>query len=344
MAHTVQWLMVVTALTLSVRAGAARATWPTDGPLGPVSVIRYDWLDQARQRPVPVKVYYPRRGRGRWPVIVFSHGLGGTREGYAYLGRYWAGRGYVSVHLQHVGSDDSVWRGLGPRRAWRAMNRAAADPRNAVNRLLDVRFILDRLGGIHRGRGPLAGRLDLGRIGLAGHSFGAFTTLAAAGQTFIRHGRAYSFRDPRLRALLALSPPVVRRRGDYHRQYGSITLPCLHMTGTLDHSIIRGGARARERRIPYDHMTKADQYLITFQDGDHMIFAGVRFKYLPPSPHAGKDPRFRRLIALASTAFWDTYLRGDRRARAWLTGGGLKRLLGRDGRIEMKLGTRSSGR
>ena len=39
-------------------------------------------------------------------MIVFSHGLGGTRDGYEYLGRHWASYGYVSVHLQHKGSDD----------------------------------------------------------------------------------------------------------------------------------------------------------------------------------------------------------------------------------------------
>lgn len=337
MAHIVARLLVAVALSLAAQVGTAGASWPVDRPLTPVSVKRYDWLDQTRGRRVPVKIYYPRLGRGPWPVIIFSHGLGGTREGYAYLGRFWAGRGYVSVHLQHPGSDDSVWRGLGPLLAWWALNLAAKDPKNAWDRIRDVSFVLDRLAVLNRSPGPLSGRLDLKRIGLSGHSFGAFTTLAVGGQTFFRQGVGYRLADQRIKALVALSPPVARRRGDYHRQYGSIRLPCLHMTGTLDHSPIRGGARARERRIPFDHMSGADQYLITFQDGDHMIFAEARFRYGPRRPYAGKDPRFRRLIALASTAFWDAYLKGDRRARAWLIGGGLKKLLGREGRLEMKL-------
>ena len=67
------------------------------------------WQDSRRQRQVPVKIYYPADGAGPFPVIIFSHGLGGSREGYQYLGRHWASHGYVSVHLQHLGSDQAVW-------------------------------------------------------------------------------------------------------------------------------------------------------------------------------------------------------------------------------------------
>ena len=45
------------------------------------------------------------------PVIIFSHGLGGSRDGYEYLGRHWASHGYVSVHSTHIGSDTSALKG-----------------------------------------------------------------------------------------------------------------------------------------------------------------------------------------------------------------------------------------
>src|SRR5437879_2469655 len=73
-----------------------------------VAATKFDWKDDRRSREVPVKVYAPRSDKGPFPVIVFSHGLGGTRDGYEYLGRHWASHGYVCVHLQHHGSDDSV--------------------------------------------------------------------------------------------------------------------------------------------------------------------------------------------------------------------------------------------
>src|SRR6185369_13262736 len=81
------------------------------GPFA-VAVTRYDWVDAARNnRPVPVKIYAPEKGAGPFPVIVFSHGLGGSREAYEYLGRHWASHGYVVAHVQHEGSDDQVWKG-----------------------------------------------------------------------------------------------------------------------------------------------------------------------------------------------------------------------------------------
>ncbi|HOQ62231.1 MAG TPA: hypothetical protein PKZ08_16505, partial [Vicinamibacterales bacterium] len=93
-----------------------------------IGVLVQDWVDANRQRTVPVKIYYPKSAEGASPVVVFSHGLGGTREGYEYLGRHWASHGYVSVHVQHQGSDDSVWRNVRPAGRLQAMRDAAGDP------------------------------------------------------------------------------------------------------------------------------------------------------------------------------------------------------------------------
>jgi predicted dienelactone hydrolase len=148
-----------------------------------VGQVLYDWRDDTRSRDVPVKIYYPKGEGKALPVILFSHGLGGSREGYAYLGRHWASYGYVCVHIQHMGSDESVWKGQA--QPMESMKKAVADPQNALNRPLDVHFVLDRLEKLQGEEGPLKGRMDLTRVGMAGHSFGAYTTMAVAGQTFI---------------------------------------------------------------------------------------------------------------------------------------------------------------
>jgi predicted dienelactone hydrolase len=300
-----------------------------------VETVKYEWKDTKRDREIPVKIYYPKTGSGPFPVIIFSHGLGGTREAYEYLGRHWASHGYVSVHLQHPGSDDDVWRNAEPAERMQAMRRSAANPQNSLNRPVDVSFAIDQMTKLNREAGPFKGRLDLNRIGAAGHSFGAYTTLAVAGQVFVGplvDGRTLA--DPRVKAAIPMSAPVPTHKGQLDRVYGSIRIPCLHMTGTKDNSPI-GNTPAEDRRIPFDHIRGADQYLIIFKDGDHMIFSGRgRLQ------GGEQDEKFQALIRESTLAFWDAYLRGDPKAKAWLANGGFESVLGKSGTFEKKLKTR----
>jgi predicted dienelactone hydrolase len=122
--------------------------------------------------------------------VLFSHGLGGSREGPAFLGEHWAGRGYLAVFLQHPGSDESVRKDVSPGQRLRAMEQAAS-ARNFLLRARDVPAVLDQLERWNRSPGhPLVGRMDLGRIGMSGHSFGAVTTQAVSGQSFSWIGSA----------------------------------------------------------------------------------------------------------------------------------------------------------
>ncbi len=68
--------------------------WPRPDP-GPraVETVSYEWTDGTRKRVVPVKIYFPTKVEPPAPVIVFSHGTGGSREGYGYLGKFWASHG-----------------------------------------------------------------------------------------------------------------------------------------------------------------------------------------------------------------------------------------------------------
>jgi len=77
--------------------------------------------------------------RRRWCCC--RHGLGGTREGLAYLGEALAAAGYATVHLQHAGSDAAIWQSASDTRA--AMGGAAMNPAAAVAQLGEVVFALD---------------------------------------------------------------------------------------------------------------------------------------------------------------------------------------------------------
>ena len=306
---------------------------PEPGAKFEVKVLREVWLDANRQRQIPVKIYYPTEKKEPAAVIVFSHGLGGSREGYEYLGRFWAENGLISVHLQHPGSDEEVWKGK--KQPLAEMKKAAANGMNAVERAKDVSFCLDRLEALNREEGPLKGLMDMEKVGMAGHSFGAHTTLLLAGQLIILpQGRELSFADKRIKAAIPMSAPVPANRKNLDKIYSQVRIPCLHMTGTLDDSPI-GETKAEERRIPFDHINGSDQYLVIFNGGDHMIFSG-RPRLAQPAGRGQKDREFQELIKELSLSFWRAYLLGDREAERWLKEGGAEKMLGDLALFELK--------
>ena len=74
------------------------------------------WHDSVRNRDVPVRIRMPG-GTGKAPVILFSHGLGGTVQAGTVWGEAWAEAGFVVIHLQHPGSDGPAVRAVGFRGA-----------------------------------------------------------------------------------------------------------------------------------------------------------------------------------------------------------------------------------
>ena len=324
--------LVMTATILATRADGQvldllppqlRKAFQPDG----IATAEYNWLDPLRRREVAVKVYYPANIPGPLPVIVFSPGLGRSRDDYAYLGEYWASRGYISVHVQHPGSDDAVWKWkLQP---MKALREALEDPLNTVDRCRDLAFVIDQLVRMHVQNMPLGLRLDVGRIGVAGNDLGAQAALVLSGQAL--HGRI-TRADPRVKALLAMSPPAPPAKVPLDEAYKQIHVPCLYMTGTEDDGLV-GTTRAEHRRQAFDNTSAAAQYLLTFRGADHSIYSGHR---LDPIKSL-RDGMYQRLICISSTAFWDAYLKDDPNATAWLLGGGLERVLQGDGRLEKKL-------
>jgi predicted dienelactone hydrolase len=328
--HRLIFLPLLVALAQCLAPAVNAASYEPPSPSQPVAIVRYAWHDPDRDRDVPVKIYYPEKGGGPFPIIIFSHGLGGSREGYEYLGQHWAGCGYVSVHLQHLGSDDAVWKNAEGAARMTELAKAAADIRNAVNRVHDVSFAIDETLKLNAAAdSPLIGRLDTANIGMAGHSFGGWTTMAIAGQTL--GPTAISAADPRVKAAIQMSAPVPRLERERDRAYEKITVPVFHMTGTHDDSPI-GDTKAAERRIAFDKMNGADTCLVIFNGADHFAFSGHVFG----ARKKEQDTQFHPLICAGSTAFWDAYLRGDVGAKEWLYNGGFAKLVGTNGAFEKK--------
>lgn len=240
------------------------------------------WRDERRSRDVPVHIYAPAGSDRKWPVVVFSHGIGEDRDSYSYAGRALAQNGFLAVHVTHAGTDKAVLK-----RGYLKLYRATKDPENWRNRPLDISFVIDQIGK--------RDDADMTRIAVAGHSAGAFTAFAVAG---VRAATGDILRDDRVRVIVALSMPKIP-----DLSYDDISVPVLNITGTCDSSIIYR-TKPADRRVPFDRTHAANQYLVTIDRVNHNTFSNAT------------DPK-HELIMQLTISFLNAWMLDDATARAW---------------------------
>lgn len=275
--------------------------------------------DKDRHRSIPIRVYLPTETAPA-PVVLFSHGLGGSRAASPYLGRHWSARGYAAVYLQHPGSDESVWKDE-PAATRKAALQKAANLQNFLLRTADASSVIDQLETWNRQKGhPLHGRLDLKRLGMSGHSFGALTTQAVSGQQTA--GNRRSFTDPRIRASVIMSPSAPKN-GTPDRAFSQVKIPWLLMTGTKDSSPI-GQTDVQNRLSVYPALpSDGSKYEVVLDKAEHSAFTDRAL----PGDREPRNPNHHRSILALSTAFWDAWLKDDPEARRWLDGDGPRSVL-----------------
>lgn len=297
----------------------------TAGPYDPLALAvpptkaKFEWTvhDDQRNRDLPVRVFLPTSTPPA-PVILFSHGLGGTRDTCTYLGEHWSRRGYAVVFVQHPGSDESVWKGLPMRDVMAAMKKAA-NGKNLLLRCEDIAMVLDQLKVWNDAKEhECSGRLDLEHIGMSGHSFGAMTTQVVGGEQLPLLGAKYT--DVRIDAALALSPSVPKGMAAA-RAFGNVQIPWMLMTGTEDVSPI-GDQDAQSRQQVYPALpTTIDRCELVLFGGTHGAFTDRAVR------GQSRNDNHHRVILALSTAFFDANLRGDAAAKAWLAGDGARSVL-----------------
>lgn len=290
------------AALLAVAVTATLAAPPARAQSASPAVIDFDWVDPARSRPVPARLHWPAdvAPGSRVPLIVFSHGLGGSRRGYSYLGRYWSARGIASLHVQHAGSDSSLWAG-NPLAVVDRLQRAAHES-EARARALDLRFALDRMLS-----GPHGAQLDRRRIVAAGHSYGANTALLAVGARVMRDGRWIEAPDPRFAAAIVISAPPFYGEPDLASVLGKITVPTLHVTATKDVIQIPGyHSPAADRLEVFNAIATPRKLLAVFEGGSHSIFTD---RSLTGGP--ALNPKVKLATAELTLAFLDLVFDGN---------------------------------
>src|SRR5258705_6300260 len=108
-------VLVVAAMAAACASQPKAAAPPAPGPVAPpaaelarsgISVVLeadVTLTDSSRSREIPVHVAYPE-GAGPFPVIVFSHGAGGSGLTYKALAHFWATHGFVVLAPTHADS------------------------------------------------------------------------------------------------------------------------------------------------------------------------------------------------------------------------------------------------
>jgi len=280
------------------------------GPF-PVAVRTASLADAVRQRPLAIEVWYPATDayagqdladptrdayevlpglpaihqdavrdavprRGTYPLIAFSHGFGGQRRQSTFLCTHLASHGYVVAAVDHTGNTtlDVMQAILGARRGG-----SVPDPLETVRefialRPLDVRFAIDRV--LDGTAGGVEALIDPSRIGVTGHSFGGWTTLAVVAQ------------DPRIRAALPLAPAggsnafVGNPLGEALDFDWRRDVPTFFLVAERDSVLPLSGMHELLER------TRATKKMVVLKNGDHMHFcdraeeAHEMFRAMPP--------------------------------------------------------------
>jgi predicted dienelactone hydrolase len=330
------WACVLVASASGHPAGGAEATSEVtapppyklaDGSYQVEQARNITLHDPKRDKDLLVTATYPK-GDGPFPMIVFSHGAGGAGDTRMPLVRFWASHGYVILAPTHADSI-ALRRGKEPDvNMGGVMRKAMADGEGWKNRARDVSFVIDSLGEIQEKVTALKGKLDAKRLGVGGHSYGAYTSqLIAGAKVALPAGvEATTLADERPRAFLLLSPQGRGQMGLAANSWEKIARPMMAMTGSRDRGAT--GQGPEEKLEPFKLAPAGDKYGVLIRDAYHMSFLGrtsdidggaaaLTLLMSPGIAETDQAAVFNQ-IKVATIAFWDAYLRDDAKAKAYL--------------------------
>jgi len=157
---------------------------------------------------------------GHFPIVIISHGNGGSHLLYRTISTYLAKSGYVVVMIEHYGNN-------------RDNNELERSIVNLQYRPRHVSLTIDKL----LSENAFGQSILLDKIAIIGHSFGGYTALALAGGTpWTQTGNKVEVQnDPRIKALVLMAPAAA-----YYTPEGSldkVNIPILLLVAEHDQFI-----------------------------------------------------------------------------------------------------------
>jgi len=259
--------------------------------------------DEERAKDLPVRITWPKHG-GAAPVLIWSHGLFGSKDAYEPVSQFFATHGWVVIQPTH---SDSL--SLGRERA-----QGFSD---WVNRPADVLFLVDRICDLQykvKSAG-LAGTFDTTRMGMGGHSYGAMTGQMLAGVTTRTSGSNEAGRgfhaDARLKAFVLVSPQGQDNLLDA-QSWSEVKAPVMTITGTRDTG--RNGQDYTWRLEPFANMPKGSKASAIIEGATHR-FGGFASRERAQRRREVDESHIDAVLGMAR-AFLDAHVLGDAKARA----------------------------
>jgi predicted dienelactone hydrolase len=258
--------------------------------------------------------------RKRYPVIIFSHGLGRVSAHYTAFLENLASHGYVVVGVDSPFFSSALKMPDGriiQNKSQRYQRRGAREE-EAVIQAQDLIFVLNELERMNKSDSDigLAGRLDLRHVGVFGHSRGGFTAPHAC------------LLDSRFRACLNLDgyplTPAVMEKG-IRQPYMHIEEmapwlppPTDEQLTTSNQTREEANKQAREaeqqREKTFSKMSSG-VYLVTVKGAMHNSFSDMPF--VSPERYSNIEINAERALTITNAyilAFFDRYLRGRRQS------------------------------
>ncbi len=258
----------------------------------------------------------------KYPVLIFSHGMGNTRFSNTYQTEMLASHGYIVFAVNHTFENNTTVfpDGFSPRKDnFKKYERIKGNPEEVVDHQLeyydnyrlrewekDASFVLDKIAELNKTEGSFfKDRLDLDKTGMFGYSFGGSNTVKMCKN------------DSRIKAAVNMDSYIF---GDVWET--GITQPIIFIRAEIEirsreeneargvkhENYLKTVEKFTERESTFFRKSKNDKYVLTLKNTVHRNFSDNAL-FRPQNPDKIDNRKCHEIINAYTLAFFDKYLK-----------------------------------